>query len=432
MIYNDDEGGFFSEIQEFNNEIDQLDVFELFQELGFRVYKEDEAIEMLEKPFEFRDRETRDITDYVLKFIKELRMIESKYLWKVLRNEYYGAPDYYYATDEYNKNPTDERIRISRPNYIDKVFNPSIPDDLIEKDILYVACLNTKSTDEVTKLEKIVIDIARQYQSMQINENIALKAISNVLDSINCIPHEFYEKFIYHKNNSNFDEMDREKTYLNEAARNDMLSKKKRVRCQDEDDPVKKAYIERLSINPELSTLLQDHNSSIDEYIKFIKFNQSHEEGEYIPMLGMERALNESGFLGIPEIVRSNAVTEGKLNDMRVGNLRDQEEVQKRIREENQKLLNDCSKILGDHYNEVDHFNNSRITGRVLIYELQPTALKRTNYWQPRGSEMPSWFPGIFAVFPDTLWTKPEKSFLPMKQLLTHAWRTMAPRVRGG
>jgi hypothetical protein len=150
-------------------------------------------------------------------------------------------------------------------------------------------------------------------------------------------------------------------------------------------------------------------------------------------MLGGELALSNIGFLGIPKSVDSSGVTDGNLFDLRANVEGGQQDgVGEKVNTTLERLLEEVARLVGDQMDEADHFNNSRIADRTIIYELQPTAMKRQNFWQPRGAEIPKWFPGVFAVFPDTIFQRPEKSVLEMNHLLTHAWRTMAPKIRGG
>lgn len=151
-------------------------------------------------------------------------------------------------------------------------------------------------------------------------------------------------------------------------------------------------------------------------------------------MLGAERANNGNGALGIPSSVDSSGLTEGKIFDIRVNfqGGEQTETVRSTLNPALERLLAESAQLIGLQMNEPDHLNNSIMSKRAIIYELQPTALRRKNFWQPRGSELPNWFPGVYTVFPDSLFSKPAKSMLSMNELMTHAWRTMAPKIRGG
>lgn len=46
------------------------------------------------------------------------------------------------------------------------------------------------------------------------------------------------------------------------------------------------------------------------------------------------------------------------------------------------------------HASEPDHLNMSAVIGQSIKYRLQPKSLERQNFFQSRGSSLPSWFPG--------------------------------------
>lgn len=77
---------------------------------------------------------------------------------------------------------------------------------------------------------------------------------------------------------------------------------------------------------------------------------------------------------------------------------------------------------------EADHLENSRVYQQGTRFELKPISLKRHNYWQCCGSDLPSWFPGFFTVLPDS------KTFSPVQVenpdlVLHHAHGSMAPTL---
>lgn len=255
MIYGDDVKTYFAEIQEVNNRMNQFDIEELIQNLGFRVFQFDEFELMIKDPFNFVADD--EVTENMLRFIKDMRIFQSKYIWEVLHERIHGEIDMFLTarveldTQRRHEDDNDVRMRINHPVVLQKneASIGRIPDNIIERDILYVACQLTNREDDTgeSKLDKIIIEIAKKFQRKELTERISIRAISGVIDSIPCIPYDFYDKYFFHKNNIYFEQVMFEDADYNLAVRSDMLRDKNKGRCVNEEPTEQSRYLKVMS-----------------------------------------------------------------------------------------------------------------------------------------------------------------------------------------
>lgn len=241
-LYGDDHETYFNDIREVVNRMDQFDVDELMKTLNNSRYVSEEVVQMLDDPFVYEIFEGDPITDYVVNFVKDLRIFESKYLWELLKGNINGPVDFYETIEDPNQ-PAEYaqfyRVRICFPFFIHNVEEnrSHIPDDIIEKDILYVACqctnISPKDADgncPNDRLEQIILEIARKYQHSVITERDAIHCITGIIDSIHCIPSDFYDKYFYHKHNPYFYDIHVELPEYNMLIRSNMLKDKHKAK----------------------------------------------------------------------------------------------------------------------------------------------------------------------------------------------------------
>lgn len=437
MVFNNDDYQLAAQINEIRELYGQLEIREMLTAVGSVVFSKNTTNLMLLDPYNFTPPHDEPLINEVLRFIRDVRYMQQKYIWKVLRNEFYGPiekfgtkiPFDYDSDEELNREENEaqivaeilSRVRINQPFEVKSRYKP--PVDLIERDILYVACQITNREEELSgdKLQSFVIAIAKRYQAREIKENGALRAITQLLQLILCIPVDFYTKFIYNPDNDYFHAITFKDPQLNVYVRNNMLfNVKQRPLCSQD------RYMKRQEMNiivNDLEEFMQMHNNNIDEMIAAMEYELNIDQIYEVVVNGNEVSNNGKALLAIPQNVRSEDLTQGNVENVHIS--------------PNAPPITDAAtlnmlRILDEVEAQLDNLGgNDQAKSKMvpLVYQLQPNALRRKNFWQSRGSEMPQWFPGIYTVFPDTLLSIPTKSNAPISDLLLHAWRTMAPPI---
>lgn len=441
MIFGNDEE-FSAEIQELRDLPNQLEIKEMLKAIESTTFTKHEVHLMLFDPFKFTPKSDKPMANEVLRFIKDLRFIQQKYLWMAMRDQIYGTIEKFSTEppmeqdeeEEEEKRQEEEeivfeilgRIRINQP--VD-VYNKHVdyPMDLIERDMLYVACQLTNHEDEygLDKIQNFALTIAKRYQARELSEHTALRAMTQLLQLMQCIPVHFHQKFIYHRNNEYFSALDFKDPDYNEFTRNYVLfTLKKKELCTED------YYFGKQELNMivnQIEEFMRLHNNNIDQMAEALEADPTFDQIYAIMIKGHEVANNGNGMLGIPESVVSHDLTQGNIDNVHItpGDSPEMSAASAEIL----RFLDELDAKLDAQLGEVNHFENSRIANNAIVYQLHPTALRRKNFWQTRGTEMPRWFPGVYTVFPDSLLSLPMKSNVPTGDLLLHAWRTMAPPI---
>lgn len=442
MIFNNDDYQLATYIDEIRELYGQLEIREMLNAMGSVIFSKHTADLMLLDPYKFTPENDEPLINEVLRFIRDVRYMQQKYVWMVLRGEFYGPVEmfntkipYDYESDE--EEPDRERneaqivaeilsrVRINHPFEVKKANH--FPADLVERDILYVACQITNREEELTgdKLQSFIVAIAKRYQSREIKESGALRALTQLLQLVFCIPVDFYKKFIYSPDNDYFSAFKFENPQLNIYSRNHMLfTLKQRPLCSD--DRYMKSREMNIIVN-DIEEFMKIHNNNIDEMILASEQGQDVDQIYEVVVNGMEVSNNGNGMLAIPLNVRSHDITQGNIENIHI--TPSAVPLTDAATQAMLKILDEVEARL----DEIDGINNglenSKVAPNSIVYALKPHALRRKNFWQSRGSEMPRWFPGIYSVFPDTILSIPTKSNAPISDLLLHAWRTMAPPI---
>jgi len=427
----------------------KVDVDELKSKLGRKVFTKAECEILLENAFLMQVNESDVVVYAVVEFIKNLRYMEYKYMLKILNGEIRGDIDKSPITAESSREdllsttPTTsylDKMKFVQPIRVVKDYN--YPHDLIERDILYVACQLTKRTElETTEddadnvdddidddrnghmdyLSRFIIQIAQKYQNGSVNERDVLRIIGQIFYMLPCIPINFYQRFIYHADNEYFSSVRFDNTSLNTAARIETMALKNRTMCAED----KLLYGRQVTlITDQIERFMFVFDNEIEEIARsFQMLDMRGSNG--IKIRGNELSNNDSGILLNPKAVDTKSAMDGKIDNVQISLVSGQAPISSVANEDILKKLDEIEAILDKQLSEVDHFENSKIAKLSLKYELQPNAIKRKNYWQCRGSEIPKWFPGFYSVFPNTNSSKPIAYSI--EQILPHAWRMMAP-----
>lgn len=431
----------------------KVDVDELKTKLGRKVFTKADCENLLENAFLMQVNES-DVAVYaVIEFVKNLRYMEYKYMLKILKGEIRGEIDKTPITAESSREdllsttPSTsylDKIKFVQPIRVVKDYN--YPHDLIERDILYVACQLTNRNEIVTAkddannvddddgndidddrnghmdyLSRFIIQIAQKYQNGSINERDALRIIGQIFYMLPCIPINFYQRFIYHADNEYFSSIRFHNTSLNTAARIETMELKNRTMCAED----KLLYGRQVTlITDQIERFMFVFDNEIEEIARSFQLLDTR-KANGIKICGNELSNNGNGILGNPKAIDTKNAVDGKIDNVQLSLVSSQPPVTNIVNEDMENKLKEIDAILDKHLGEVDHFENSKVAKVSLKYELQPNAIKRKNYWQCRGSEIPKWFPGFYSVFPNTNASKPIAYSI--EQILPHAWRMMAP-----
>ncbi|XP_070491146.1 interaptin-like [Chironomus tepperi] len=448
LIYNNNVIDYGDELARLDKLHYKIDVDELKSKLGRIVFTKSDCENLLENAFLMQVNES-DVAVYaVIEFIKNLRYMEYKYMLKILKGEIRGDID----KIPINAESSHDDLLSTAPSasYLDKmkfiqpicvIKDYNYPHDLIERDILYVACqLTNRNEFETAKddtdniddddidddrnghmdyLSRYIIQIAQKYQNSSINERDALRIIGQIFYMLPCIPINFYQRFIYHSDNEYFSSIRFNNPSLNTAARIETMALKNRTMCAED----KLIYGRQVTlITDQIERFMFVFDNEIEEIARSFQLLDTRKSSG-IKIGGNEISKNGNGILGNPmEIDTKNAI-DGKIDNVQLSLVSSQPPVTNVVNEDILKKLDEIDAILDKHLGEVDHFENSKVAKMSLKYELQPNAIKRKNYWQCRGTEIPKWFPGFYSVFPNS--SKPIAYSI--EQILPHAWRMMAP-----
>ncbi|CAG9809562.1 unnamed protein product [Chironomus riparius] len=452
LIYNNNVIDYGDELARLDKLHYKVDVNELKSKLGRKVFTKADCEHLLENAFLMRVNES-DVAVYaVIEFIKNLRYMEYKYMLKIIKGEIRGDIDKIPITADTSREDLLstaasasllDKMKFVQPIRVVKDYN--YPHDLIERDILYVACqLTNRNEFETAKddaenvdvddddidddrnghmdyLSRFIIQIAQKYQKSSINERDALRIIGQIFYMLPCIPINFYQRFIYHADNEYFSSIRFNNPSLNTAARIDTMAMKSRTMCAED----KLLYGRQVTlITNQIERFMFVFDNEIEEIARSFHMLDTM-KGNGIKISGNELSNNDNGILGNPRAIDTKNAVDGKIDNVQISIVTSQPPMTNIANEEVLKKFNEIDAVLDKQLGEVDHFDNSKVAKMALKFELQPNAIKRKNYWQCRGSEIPKWFPGFYSVFPNTNSSKPIAYSI--EQILPHAWRMMAP-----
>lgn len=313
-----------------------------------------------------------------------------------------------------------------------------IPDDLIERDILFVACqlYGRKEEDwplQSDKLVRNIITVAKNFKLSLIKKNTALNTIGALFWRLECVTIDFMKVFIYHPTNEFFESVQFDDPVFSNVIRSEALFNRNMRRCEPDKSFGARQKAASMSAVEDYMGLFEDNVNELAEGI------QTSRRGNYKPKFSLETLMgdvtigghemsnNGVDVLGIPTSI-NGGLSQGimsdaeRLNYLRKGEIPRTDVAFATIQEE----INQLEARLNQQRQEgAAHLDKSNVFGRGLKHVLQPTALTRQNFWQARGSDLPQWFPGFYTVFQDSfhlkpLTTSPSSAFL-------HAWRSMAP-----
>jgi hypothetical protein len=329
-----------------------------------------------------------------------------------------------------------------------------IPEQLIERDILYVASQLAGYQDEDLPLSKdvlveFVLNTAKKFKILALTKKKALDAIGHVFWRLKCVRKEFWNIFTYNPTNPFFAELQMDNGHANLLARAQTLldgginkcdgnqaADESLIRELNEPAAVEEGFNLLKTYGDESDILASELYSATVSTRKKPKSKSSDVEllGEtLIKVIGFEMSNAENGalseVLALPEIIKGVmrqglGVRQDKLLRMLKDGIPRCNVATRTIQGEFEELDGRIKQQLGEH----DHNSKSQIINKHLKYYLQPNALERQTFWQARGADMPNWFPGYFTVFRDSHNLKPTLQSSPSSAFL-HAWQTMAPVV---
>lgn len=369
---------------------------------------------------------------------------------RILKGEIRGEVDKISTTSEpgYTLSTPSSSIidRIKTVYPIRVIKNYDYPHDLIERDILYVACqltnrnefegIKESSIDSINGddeeddddrnghmdyLSRFIIQIAQKYQNNSVNERDALRIIGQIFYMLPCVPISFYQRFIYHSDNEYFSAIRFDNPSLNTAARIETMARKNRTMCAED----KLLYGRQVTlITDQIERFMFVFDNEIEEIALSFKMLDFMDRNN-VRICGNELSNNGNEVLVNPKAIKTSSAMDGKIDNIQLSLVSGQPPIANIAKDTILKKLDEIDAILDRHLKEGDHLDNSKVAKVALKYELQPNAIKRKNYWQCRGTEMPKWFPGFYTVFPNTNLSNPMA--YTMEQILPHAWNMMAP-----
>ena len=316
-----------------------------------------------------------------------------------------------------------------------------IPSDIIERDILYVASqLVTRHQEDlpilIDKLTTYVMSVARNFKLMTFTKKIALRTIGQLFWRLDCAPIDFLNTFTYHPNNRFFEEIEFTEPVVNHAIRTSALYSRRLSPCE-----IDKSFGLRQQSTSQaaMEDFLSSFNGNLEDLAEGVEIvtHKNYKPKNLEKLLGgitiRGTEFGEttgSSLLAVPgainETIRSRVLTSDERREYLKDGIIPRADIATQVILEEIKLLEDrLTKQAGEGR---VHLDKSKIYKRGLRCVLQPTALLRQNFWQVRGSDLPSWFPGFYSVFQDSYKFRPTLQSSPSSTFL-HAWRSLAPVI---
>lgn len=312
-------------------------------------------------------------------------------------------------------------------------YTTEIPNDVLEMDILYVATIlaDYNINDLPVRYSHVVGEIlktARNFINGSITRETASFVIHMLLKKFECIPLEFYQTFIYSRSNKFFSHY-RKETEFNEFIRASRF-KRNYIECprvEEEFSNSLRDLIEAPKINKFYDEAFGD---DLEELCKQIvsgswKENANPKYAKIwgdVTINGYEMSNDGESKLAFP----------GKIDEKmrhKIANIESQFGSIPPVNIAADTIIEDMALIQQnlqkDSAQKKELLSQSKIFRQGIKYLLNASALNRHTFFQARGSEMPSWFPGFYLVFPDSFKLQPT-TFEP-SQALFHAWRCLAP-----
>lgn len=431
---------FREELERVDRLYSKLDVKDFVAQLGKSVFSSKECERFLDAGMIIKVYDKDVATLAIADFMKNLRYFENTFVMKIIYGEIRCKIDVKpRATPSQTVSSSYlDRIKTVRPYSLIKEYE--IPEDLVARDILYVACqltnyanfqdVNVPMDDDdrnahMDSLSRLVINIAREFQMGHVTERNALQMINYlVFKLIHCIPIDFFERFIYHPDNEYFGSIRFISESLNAAARVQMIKDHDKLMCTEE--RFASRHDKRI-IETDLKEFMDEFENKITEFGKAFKLmdNVNLElakvgaKGVLVSKTGNKAQTN-------PDPIKNVYIQFNEKLDVVDLNIVSYQAPSANVaQDEIQKAIAEIEPTIAKHAAEADHFEKSIVVPAAKEYVLQPAAISRKNYWQCRGNETPKWFPGFHHVFPN--WNEGKVVPYPLDQILTHAWRMMAP-----
>lgn len=361
----------------------------------------------------------------IFDFIREMWAMQREYFKNAMEGNFYEDQELFLISRR-----SECKSQPSKRNSIEPVivesFQAYIPTDIIEKDILHVACEVLSRNEEIevagrSSLEKFIVAIAERFREGKMSESRALMAIKSIVNDMPCIPVEFYEKYIYSEGNPYFAEIYVGDPQFNVSKRLKILKGRRVQKCgRDESEKEK----ENVEVDAFMQRMGQRHTNP-DEF--FDSLDEVPEYVTYIPMLGAEVSMDGSAVLGIPAELDSTQLTAGNMDNTY---MLDSTVLFKYSKEKEEELKSKMDPATLELLARTDAILNEgsalpRGPQDPIIFKLYPKAGKRKTFWQARGNSIPAWYPGTFLMMPDQ--KLPLKYSQPFDHLLANAWNLMSP-----
>jgi hypothetical protein len=463
---------FRNEMRELDNDFESLQISEFVEAIEDMRFDQNDCQKILDETFDSNDLPEDDALWKISEFYKKINDFQSKYVTKIQEEAVMNQPDLNQAIIESPSQTKAPKVvasklktsirttpevapkailkgrtrapRVQRPPPIPEgppTISPfrfseggKIPRNIIECDILYVACqLTDVDPDDMPfdndALTLTVIRIARSFKRKALTKKKALDAIGLLFWQQRCVAVDFLNYFTYHTYNEFFEEIEFEDPEINTAIRTSILNSRKMEKCLQDKSFGSRQLQDSLQL---LSSFVDLFDGDVDEIageLSLVKRGKAKTKHSLralfgdVRICGSEKSNKGDDILGVP--MKINGLMRHELGagcDRMLGGLPGANISGDVIGDELELLL----KRLAQQGQEVNHLANSRIKG--LKYVLQPTGLNRQTFWQARGADVPKWFPGFFTVFQDSFDFKPANQASHSSTFL-HAWRTMAPML---
>lgn len=304
-----------------------------------------------------------------------------------------------------------------------------VPDNLIERDAFYCA-LQLIGKDEKdhpllnSPLMKKVESIAKNWLISPCYIS-ALEMIGREIRTTRCFPLEFFNNFLYHPNNPCFATLKIDDQTMNQQIRTDAIRNRGFLVCREGEHP-DRTYDSKKSIL-QIEELLTRSGIDVSDYDEVDKMSTIEENSE-VSIAGIEKSNTSEEMMPIPLKIHGklshNIVTSNEQKSYLSNSPIPQLNVATATIEAEMALLD--NRLQQQIAEGDEHLNKSHIHGQGIRYVLHPTALERHNFWQPRGSNTPNWFPGFYTVFPNSFDYRPTAHHK-TEEALFHAYQTMAP-----
>lgn len=310
-------------------------------------------------------------------------------------------------------------------------FTLDAPDDLIERDFLYVALklMHREIEDLPFRYDHVMKDIfqfAKKFHTGEISYDQVITMIRMLLAKYECIPLDILTSFIYSKRNVFFPthQWKEQNEFLRTGALNAFNSRYR---------PCSKYTLDPMKESEEPLPIQYNSNweSALNELGKLEDIATSLVYGEYkqlkkniaeMKTQGIQRSNDGETILVSPadfdqQIRHEIENVETQFGSVPAANLA--------TRIINEDTLTMRERIERQTEQGVNHLNQSKIFRQGIKKILHPTALERYTLFQARGIDMPEWFPGMFFVYPNS------RDLIPQKQApdfaLLDAWHILAP-----